>query len=158
MGTKDRSLIPIEDLDLDEPSRNAIELVRQGIPPVPASDATGADLVVVLKSAMACGLLDPTPRKIEGMHARISFKAGSRLEELLDDTNEKFTGNQLAVISGISTDKVAKFAGNGDQGHSAAAQLLAKLHAQGGGKITVTAEVADPADRAIDVTPKEVEP
>ena len=49
MGAKDRALIPIEDLDLDESSRKAIELVRQGVPPVYASDAAGADLVTVLK-------------------------------------------------------------------------------------------------------------
>ncbi len=160
-----KSLIPIEDLDLDEPTQKAVELVRGGIPVVYAADTAGADVALVAKAADAAGLLDTGEEALESLTSRIAIKAGIRLESLIDDPNEKLTAHALGVTLGINTDKFVKLgelkvkraAGSSDR-LGAAAQLLAKLHAGGGGKITVEVAPVDPASQAIDVTPTEIEP
>ena len=160
-----KALVPTEDLDLDEPTRRALEFIKGGVPAVHAANAAGADVTLVIRSADAVGLLDTGEDALESLTARLATKAGLRLEGLIDDPNEKLTAHALGVTLGINTDKFIKIgelklrraAGPGDR-FDIAAQLLAKLHSEGGGKITVTAEIEGPADRAIDVTPKEVAP
>ncbi len=72
--------VPIEEMELDEPTEKAVELVRGGIPVVYAADAAGADVALVAKAADAAGLLDTGEEALESLTSRIAMKAGLRLE------------------------------------------------------------------------------
>ena len=146
------TVIPIEESDLDPTTVKALALRKNGIPILHAAHAAGAELVDVIRAADAQGLLPAGEEELKTMTSRLAMKAGIRLEAMVDDPDQKFSPKELGVTMGIAADKAAKFgelevkretAKSLAPRLAAAAELLAKLHEQGGGTIEVCTQAPD---------------
>ena len=87
----------------------ALQRIAGGDSPKSAALAEGySDGSHVYNNAKTVGLVDLTTKTIIGTHRSIVTLAGAALERALIEGNVKVSPSQLAVIMGISTDKVLK--------------------------------------------------
>ena len=144
----------IEALGCSARMKQALHLVADGAPYREAAHQMGfkdhRDLYRYAKSAR---LLEVHSERLVASYRRIASLANAELERRLVEEPETIDSKTLGIISGISADKAAKYEGWGasHQGQPGAgvAELLARLHAQGGGRIEV---VTSNATQSVEVS------
>ena len=117
----------------------------------------------VYKYATQYGIVDVRTKRLIDGHRRVARLSGEELEQRLTTKPEKISAAQLAVIAGISTDKVLKSEEKAkDDGASylSALEKMAERFAEGGKTLELrvslgpTAPGATESHETIDVTPR----
>jgi hypothetical protein len=143
----------------------ALQRVAAGSTAKEAAKAEGFKMPTdVYRRCKEVGLVNTKTQFIINRHAAIASLSGAELERRLLEEPEAVTAPQLAVINGISTDKLLVYEKNAKSDgadYMSALEVAAKIAADGGSmelKVTVRPAVAEPViseSDIIDVTPVE---
>jgi hypothetical protein len=134
-------------LPTNERMKSALRLVASGTDYRRAAEAVGYRSPKDLHGwAKRAGLLDVHSRELVAGYRRIANLSNQEIERRLEEAPQDISTKDLAVVGGIAADKVARAerwgSGVGDEGDSAQrwAELLNRVAAQGGARITVELE------------------
>ena len=138
--------------------KGALRLIAEGAPyREAAAQASYRDHREVYRWAKRAGLLDVHSKRLVAGYRRIAALSNEEIERRLIEAPGEIATKDLAVISGISADKAAKYEGWGrqvDVEPGSASKLLDRLEAvlASGNTLSLTVSPRPPDADAIDVT------
>ena len=141
----------IEGAACSDEGKVALRAAAGGVPPWTALEQFAHDDISATWSAMEdLGIVECDVPSLLQRKARIAAIADSRIESHLLDPAKEASLFELNVVGGTATDKLLKHTPEVDRGNQLA-ELIAELHAQGGGEASVTTTVKLDSGRTIDV-------